>query len=63
MPDAKQFLRQRLAERRRTPFIPIALFGLPEFEPQPLPSLTPRGLQTAGEVDSSPASPASFPEA
>lgn len=65
---ASDFLRLRWAERKQTRFIPIALFGVAEFEPQRQirspsgPSLT--ALPTAGEAEDWPleASPAIFSE-
>lgn len=65
---ARDFLSLRWAERKQTRFIPIALFGFAEFEPQRRPcspsgsSLT--ALPTAGEAEDWPleASPAIFSE-
>jgi len=45
---AREFLRRRLALRRKTRFIPIQTFGFDEFEPVHLP---PRGSHLLARRD------------
>ncbi len=58
MPEtARNFLRRRYAERRQTPFIPIALMGLPEIDPPALLGPSPAGRDNCrGEPQLAPAS-------
>ncbi len=55
---AKDFLRQRFAERRQHRFIPIQAFGFDEFEPVPSPRQPQSDRPTAGETTLATVSPA-----